>query len=74
MFMRVDFFERDYSHLLDSEDAIRVLGRMSIHPGIATVGDIRRAVAGHPKDASVYPENDGSGFYVSDFHGKIFTV
>lgn len=72
--MRKDFFEHSYANLLDADDAVRVFGRSSIHQSIATVGDIRRAVKGHPTDASIYPENDGSGFYVTDFHGKFFTI
>jgi len=69
--MRVDFFERDYGHLSDSEDAVKVFGSSSIKAGISTVGDIRNAVKGHPKDASIYPKNDGSGFYVTDFMARV---
>lgn len=72
--MRKDFFERDYGHLSDSDDAVKVFGRLSIAEGAATVGDIRGAAKGHPGDASIYPKNDGSGLYVTDFHGKFFTI
>jgi hypothetical protein len=72
--MRKDFFERDYGHLLDSDDAVKVFGTASIEKDVATVGDIRRAIEGHPPDASIYPENNASGFYVTDSHGKFFTV
>ena len=72
--MRISFFERDYGHLADSEDIVKVFGTMTIHAGIATVGDIRKACLGHPKTASIYPENDGSGFYVADLHGKFFST
>jgi len=72
--MRRDFFERDYGHLSDADDAVNVLGSQSISKGVATVGDIRKAVQGHPMDASICPENDGSGFYVTDSHGKFFTI
>jgi hypothetical protein len=72
--MRINFFERDYGSLADSEDAVKVFGPLSMHPGVATVGDIRKACVGHPKTASVYPENDGSGFYVADLHGKFFST
>ena len=72
--MRIDFFESDYGHLPDSADATEVLGTASIERGIATVGDIRKACEGHPKDASIYPENDASGFYITEVRGKFFTV
>jgi hypothetical protein len=71
--MRIDYFERNYGHLSDSDDATKVLGTGSIHMGIATVGDIRKACQGHPKDASIYPKNDTSGFYITNVHGKPFT-
>jgi hypothetical protein len=68
--MRIDFFERDYRHLSDSDDAVNVLGLQGIAKGIATVGDIRRACEGHPKDASIKPENNASGFWISDVKVK----
>jgi hypothetical protein len=72
--MRIQFFERDYGHVPDSEDAIKVLGRQSIRPGVAIVGDIRKACQGHTKDASIYPEGNAAGFYITEHHGKFFTV
>jgi hypothetical protein len=72
--MRIDYFERDYNHLADSDDATMALGTQSIFKGLKTVGDIRKACEGHPKDASIYPEGDGSGFYVTDVRGKFFTA
>ena len=71
--MRIDFFERDYGRLLDSEDATKVLGTAGIHKGIANVGDIRKACHGHPKDASIRPKNNGSGFYITDTQENAFT-
>ena len=71
--MLISFFERDYGHLSDTDDAIQVLGTGSIHAGVATVGDIRRACIGHPKDASIYPKSDASGFYITESKGKFFT-
>lgn len=72
--MRIDFFEHDYSQLLDSDDATNILGTAGIHRGIATVGDIRKACEGRPKDSSIYLNGDGWGFYVTDIHSKFFTV
>jgi hypothetical protein len=72
--MRIGFFERDYGHIPDSEDATKVLGTQSIHAGVATVGDIRKACAGHTKNASIYPEGNASGFYITEHHGKFFTI
>ena len=72
--MRIDFFERDYGHLSDSEDAFKVFGTASLEKGIAMVGDIRKACIGRPKDASIYPESNASGFYITEGHGKFFTV
>lgn len=71
--MRKDFFERDYGHLADSDDARKVFGT-HIAEGIATVGDVRKAFEAHPPDASVYLNGAGAGFYVTDVHGKFFTV
>jgi hypothetical protein len=42
--------------------------------GVATVGDIRKACVGHTKDASIYPEGNAAGFYITEHHGKFFTV
>jgi hypothetical protein len=72
--MRISFFERDYGHLADTDDAVKIFGPRSIHAGVATVGDIRKACVDHPKTASIYPENDGSGFYIADLHGKFFST
>lgn len=71
--MRKDFFERDYGHLADSDDATKVLGN-AILEGVATLGDIRNAVKDYPADASIRPENDQSGFYVTTAKSKFFTV
>ena len=68
--MHIHFFELHYAHLPDSEDAVKVFGTVAIKAGIATVGGIRKACEGHPKDASIYPKPDGSGFRVSDLHEK----
>lgn len=68
--MHIHFFELHYAHLPDSEDAVKVFGTVGIKAGIATVGEIRTACEGHPKDASIYPKPDGSGFRISDLHGK----
>jgi hypothetical protein len=70
--MRCDLFERDYQHLADSEDAQTARGS-NIHRGVATVGDIRKACAGHPPDASIRLENNGSGFYVDDPEHEVFS-
>jgi len=64
--MTHELFERNFSHLSDSEDAKKVFGP-NMHAGIATVGEIRKAVQGHPPEASIRMENNGFGFYVSDF-------
>jgi hypothetical protein len=72
--MRISFFERDYGHLADSDDAVKVFGTKSIRAGVATVGDIRKACVGQPKTASIYPENDASGFYIADLHGEFFST
>ena len=72
--MRIEFFERDYGQVPDSEDATKVLGTQSIHVGVATVGDIRKACEGHTKQASIYPESNAAGFYITEHHGKFFTV
>jgi hypothetical protein len=40
---------------------------------VATVGDIRKACAGHPPDASIRLENNGSGFYVDDPEHEVFS-
>jgi hypothetical protein len=73
--MRILSFERYYGHLADSEDAVKVLGMASLEKGLTTVGDIRRACAGRPKDASIYPDiTNACGFYVTEVHGKFFTV
>jgi hypothetical protein len=70
--MHIHFFELHYAHLPDSDDAVKVFGTVGIKEGIATVGDIRKACEGHPKDASIYPKPDGSGFRISDLHGTGF--
>ena len=72
--MLISFFERDCGHLENSDDATKALGTLSIPPGIATVGDNRKACQGRPKDASIYPENNASGFYITEGHGKFFTA
>ncbi|HLY42470.1 MAG TPA: hypothetical protein VKR52_14745 [Terracidiphilus sp.] len=69
--MTVHLLESRYAHLADSEDAQKFLGPY-IHAGVATVGDIRGAVKGRAKDASIRIESDGSGFYVTDCGGKFF--
>lgn len=72
--MRIDYFECNCGHLLDSDDATKALGSVSIFKGRKTVGDIRRACEGHPKDASIYPESDGSGFFITEVHGKFIAA
>ena len=67
--MTIEQFERDYGRLPDSADATEVLGRVSIHKGVATVGDIRKACQGFPKDASIRPDlTCPAGFYITDIH------
>jgi hypothetical protein len=65
--MTIEFFIEHYAHLPDIEDASTVVG---VLPGIAMIGDIRAACAGHPKTSSIYPKIDGSGFYISDVQSK----
>jgi hypothetical protein len=67
--MTKEFFERHYATLSDKADAVEVFGE-SIVPGVATVGDIRRELEGHTKAASLYPESDGSGFYITEIKPK----
>jgi hypothetical protein len=67
--MTIEFFNEHYAHLPDTEDASNVI---AVLPGIATIGDIRAACAGHPKASSIYPKIDGSGFYISDVQSKFF--
>ncbi|HKR27441.1 MAG TPA: hypothetical protein VJS11_08295 [Acidobacteriaceae bacterium] len=69
--MTREFFERHYGILSDKADAIEVFGN-TIEPGIATVGDIRRTLAGHSNTASVCPEPDGTGFAVTEGQRKAF--
>ena len=72
--MRIDYFEQNCEHLLDSDDATKALGTVSIFKGRKTVGDIRKACEGQRKDASIYPESDGSGFFVAEVHGKFLAA
>jgi hypothetical protein len=72
--MRKDFFERVYGHLPDSEDAVKVFGRITILEGIATVGDIRKAVREYPNDASICVDSDGASFYVTNLKSKFFVA
>lgn len=65
--MTIEFFHEHYSHLPDTEDASTVIG---VLPRIATLGYIRAACAGHPETSHIYPEIDGSGFYISDVQSK----
>jgi len=65
--MTIEFFNEHYAHLADTEDASNVIG---VLPGIATIGDIRKACAGHAKTSSIYPKIGGSGFYISDAQSK----
>jgi len=69
--MLISFFERDYADLSDGDDASKVI---SVRSGVATIGDIRAACAGHSKEASIYAEGDASGFYVSDIKSSFFTA
>jgi len=69
--MTKEFFERHYGMLSDKTDAIEVFGN-AIEQGVATVGDIRRKLEGHTKAASVCPESDGSGVYVTELQRKAF--
>jgi len=68
--MTINYFERNYSHLPDSADATEVFGVTSIHKGVATVGDIRKACEGRPKGSSIFTESNGSGFFVTGIHSK----
>jgi hypothetical protein len=72
--MRIDYFERNCRHLWDSDDATKALGTVNILKGVKTVGDIRKACEGHPKDSSIYPESDGSGFFITEGHGNFFAA
>jgi hypothetical protein len=63
--MTIEFFNEHYAHLPD--DASNVIG---VLPGVAMIGDIRAACAGHPKASSIYPKIGGSGFYISDVQSK----
>ena len=65
--MTIEFFNEHYAHLRDTEDASNIIG---VLPGVARIGDIRAACAGHPKTSSIYPKIDGSGFYISDVQSK----
>lgn len=60
----VDVFERLYSDLSDSEDAVAVFGHDRIQHGVATVGDIRKMCRGKSKDAEICIQSDGWGLYV----------
>jgi hypothetical protein len=72
--MRIDYFEHNCGHLLDSDDATKALGTVSIFKGRKTVGDIRKACQGQRKDASIYPESDGSGFFITEVHGNFLAA
>ena len=65
--MTIEFLNEHYAQLPDTEDASNVIG---VLPGVATIGDIRAACAGHPKTSSIYPKIGGSGFYISDVQSK----
>lgn len=67
MVMTKEFFEKHYAMLSDKADAIEVFGN-GIQPKVATVGDIRRKLVGHTKEAMVYAEPDGAGFSIADVH------
>jgi len=69
--MLISEFERDFGDSPDSEDAVRVLGKSHIQEGAATIDDIRRVCYGKAKNASILPQSDGWGFYVSEFKGKL---
>ncbi len=73
--MTVDFFERDYGHLLDSDDAQKPFGP-SILPGVATIGDIRKEIREkrYPKDASIRVDSDGSSYYITAMKTKFFVA
>jgi hypothetical protein len=72
--MRIDYFENNCGHLQDSDDATKALGTVNIRKGVKTVGDIRTACEGHPKDSSIYSESDGSGFFFSGVVDGILIV
>jgi hypothetical protein len=72
--MRIDYFEQNCGHLLDSDDATKALGTVSIFKRRKTVGDIRKACQGQRKDASIYPESDGSGFFITEVHGNFLAA
>lgn len=62
--MTREFFERHYGILSDKADAVEVFGA-SVQRGVATVGDIRNKLAAH-KNASIYPEPDGTALCIAD--------
>ncbi len=72
--MRIDYFEHNCGHLLDTDDATKALGPVSSFKGRKTVGDIRKACEGQRKDASIYPESDGTGFFITEVHGKFLAA
>jgi hypothetical protein len=65
--MTVEYFERDYGHLPDSEDAHKVLGHELLE-GCATVGEIREEIrrGNFSKDASIKIHSDRCKFYIDD--------
>jgi hypothetical protein len=73
--MTVEFFERDYGHLLDSDDAQKVFGP-TFFAGVTTVGDIRNEIRekGYPKDASIRADNDGRSYFITTLKTKFFVA
>lgn len=67
--MTREFFERHYGILSDQADAVEVFGN-KVQRGVATVGDIRSKLADHMKNASIYPEPDGSALCIADAERK----
>jgi hypothetical protein len=74
MTMTIDDFERKYRHLPDSLDATEVFGVTTIHNGVKTVGEIRKACEGRPKGHCIHTEGDGSGFYITEIRSTLFVV
>jgi hypothetical protein len=71
--MTVEFFERDYGHLLDSDDAQKLFGP-SFFAGVATIGDIRKEIQEkrYPKDASIRADSSGSSYFITTVKTKFF--
>jgi hypothetical protein len=69
--MTCDLLEQRYSHMTPDEDGGPLIGK---EKGIVTVGQIREACQGHPKGASICPDDSPAGFFIMDSPGKFFTA